>query len=432
MVNIAADRGQRSGPQDSCPLGIASSLPASGASTGTSDAAGRLAAQTVAAQHLAAAWLAGHTRIAPVSGVLHAIYRVRSDAQSIDDRARAIAVEQSVEMPTSAIDDPFVLSEIVGRVEAIREVEPGIFEVRVALATQTVGHDPGQLINMLFGNTSLHHDVVLQDVELPAEIVRHFGGPRHGLQALRRRAAAGERALTCSALKPQGLSAAKLAELASRFARGGIDYIKDDHGLADQTYSPFIERIAAITSALRRVEREDGPLTLYAPSLSGDLDAMRRQLAAAMQVGIESVLIAPMVVGLATFHTLVREHPTIAFIAHPSMAGASRIAPALLLGKLFRMLGADAVVFPNHGGRFGYSLETCRHVAQTARRDWAGLRPSVPVPAGGMTPERVPEMLDFYGADTMLLIGGGLLVARDRIVEETRAFVTGVRTHRYE
>ena len=367
-----------------------------------------------------------------MSSLLHATYRVQSDARSIEARARAIAVEQSVEMPVSAIDDPFVLSNIVGRVEAIREAEPGVFEVRVALASQTVGHDPGQLINMLFGNTSLHADIVLRDVEFPAEIATRFGGPRHGLQALRRRAGAGERALTCSALKPQGLSAAKLAELAGRFARGGIDYIKDDHGLANQAYSPFVDRIAAVASALHRVAREDGQPTLYAPSLSGDLDAMRRQLAASAQVGIETVLIAPMVVGLATFHTLVRQHPSIAFIAHPSMAGASRIAPALLLGKVFRMLGADAVIFPNHGGRFGYSSETCQELAQMARCDWQGFRPSVPVPAGGMTPERVAEMLDFYGADTMLLIGGGLLVARDRMVEETRAFVTAVRTYPYE
>jgi len=396
------------------------------------NARGPLVEQNIGARQVAAAWLAGHTRIARVSGVLHVVYRVRSDAQSIDDRARAIAVEQSVEMPISAIDDPFVLSGIVGRVEAIREAEPDIFEVRVALATQTVGHDPGQLMNMLFGNTSLHPDVVLQDVEFPEEFSKRFGGPRHGLQVLRRRAGAHKRALTCSALKPQGLSTAKLAELASRFARGGIDYIKDDHGLANQVYSPFTERIAAVASALRRVVCEDGQPTLYVPSLSGDLDTMRRQLTASAQVGIDTVLIAPMVVGLATFHTLVKEHPTIAFIAHPSMAGASRIAPGLLLGKLFRMLGADAVVFPNHGGRFGYSLETCRELAQMARCDWQGFRESVPVPAGGMTPERVPEMLDFYGADTMLLIGGGLLVARDRIVEETRAFVTAVRTYPYE
>ena len=50
----------------------------------------------------------------------------------------------------------------------------------------------------------------------------------------------------------------------------------------------------------------------------------------------------------------------------------------------------------------------------------------MPVPAGGMTPERVPEMLDFYGADIMLLIGGGLLAARERLTEETAAFVAAV------
>ena len=44
-----------------------------------------------------------------------AVYRVRSDAVSIDSRAAAIAVEQSVEMPLSGIDDPHVLADIVGR-----------------------------------------------------------------------------------------------------------------------------------------------------------------------------------------------------------------------------------------------------------------------------------------------------------------------------
>jgi ribulose-bisphosphate carboxylase large chain len=48
-----------------------------------------------------------------------------------------------------------------------------------------------------------------------------------------------------------------------------------------------------------------------------------------------------------------------------------------------------------------------------------------------MTLERVPEMLDFYGADIMLLIGGALLAARGRIAEETASFVAAVRNHRY-
>jgi len=40
-------------------------------------------------------------------------------------------------------------------------------------------------------------------------------------------------------------------------------------------------------------------------------------------------------------------------------------------------------------------------------------------------------MLDFYGADVMLLIGGALLEARERLIEETAAFVVEVKRHRY-
>jgi ribulose-bisphosphate carboxylase large chain len=365
-----------------------------------------------------------------VHPVFEAIYHVRCDARSIEERARAIAIEQSVEMPVAAIADEFVRSQIVGRVVAIAEKSSDLFEVRIALAGQTIGSDPGQLINMLFGNTSLHADVVLHDVELPGELVAAFAGPRHGLHALRRRVGAPARALTCSALKPQGLSCAKLAELAGRFAQGGIDYVKDDHGLADQAYSPFAARVEAVAAALRAVAGRSGHATRYVPSLSGDLDAMRAQIAVARGAGIDTVMAAPMIAGLANFHRLVREHPDLAFFAHPTMAG-SAIAPPLLFGKLFRMLGADAVIFPNYGGRFGYSAETCARLASSALGDWHGLRATVPVPAGGMTRDRVAEMLDFYGIDVMLLIGGALLEAGAQLVEATAAFVTEVRRYRH-
>jgi ribulose-bisphosphate carboxylase large chain len=358
---------------------------------------------------------------------LQAIYRIHCDARSIDARAQAIAAEQSVEMPLAAIDDDFVLEEIAGRVEAIADMQGGVFEVRISLSAETVGRDPGQLLNMLFGNTSLHEDVVLHDVELPRDMVEAFGGPRHGLAGLRRRVGAPARALTCTALKPQGLPASGLAALACGFAQGGIDYIKDDHGLADQAYSPFAARLEAVTAALRAVERPDGNAACYVPSLSGDLDAMRAQIAAAREAGADTVMVAPVIMGFSNFHRLVRESPTVAFIAHPTMGGAARIAPPLLIGKLFRLLGADAVVFPNYGGRFGYSPDTCRALARAALDQREGLRPCVPVPAGGMTTDRVREMLDFYGVDVMLLIGGALLEARERLVEATAAFVGEVR-----
>jgi ribulose-bisphosphate carboxylase large chain len=40
-----------------------------------------------------------------------------------------------------------------------------------------------------------------------------------------------------------------------------------------------------------------------------------------------------------------------------------------------------------------------------------------------MTPDRVGELVAFYGADVMLLVGGALLQAGDELEHAARAFV---------
>ena len=363
-----------------------------------------------------------------MTGRFTVTYNVRCTAAEIDTRAQAIAVEQSVEMPLGGIEDQTVLSDIVGSVRGIDDLGHGVFAVRIGLATATVGDDAGQLLNMVFGNTSLHDDVVLRDIAIPGSLAALFGGPRHGVAGLRGRLGLQRRALTGSALKPQGLPPEALAMLAEQLTRGGVDFVKDDHGLADQHYARFAERVRACAAGVWRGVRATGHPTRYVPSLTGNLDQLRARAALARNEGLDCVMLAPMICGFPAMQALVRDFPDMAFFAHPSLGGA-RIAPDLLIGKLFPLIGADAVIFPSFGGRFGYACETCRRLADNARRDDAGMKAALPVPAGGMTLERTGEILDFYGADTMLLIGGDLLMARGRITEETERFTRAVSDH---
>ena len=345
-------------------------------------------------------------------------YHVRCDPASIESRAWAIAVEQSVEMPLAAIDEPEVLFNIVGKMEQIDDLGSGTFAVRIGLALSTIGDDPGQLLNMLFGNTSLHEDVILRDVIIPERL----RSKTKGTPVLRQRLGAARRAFTGSALKPQGLAPERLAELAERFALGGLDFIKDDHGLADQTYSPFAIRVPLIAEVVARAVRSTGHPTRYIPSLTGDLDQLRARAKIAIDCGLDCMMVAPMIAGFSAVRTLARMFPEVMFFAHPAMGGAARIAPELLIGKLFPALGCSAVIFPTYGGRFGYSPATCRELAANAR-------PALAVPAGGITLSRVTELLDFYGSDTMLLVGGNLLMAADRITEESASFAKAVAQH---
>jgi ribulose-bisphosphate carboxylase large chain len=357
---------------------------------------------------------------------IKATYRVSAPRDQIDKIAHNLALEQSVEVAAEVVTDPFVAENIMGRVAAVHPSGDGRHEVIIRLAAATTGFDVAQTLNMLFGNSSLHAHIELVDVEFPPDFLSRFSGPRHGIKGIRQRLRVSDRALTCAALKPQGLSSEALAELCYKLAVNGVDIVKDDHGLADQSYSPFAKRVVACQREIARVRRETGRECIYAPSLVGSPRALAVQAQIVRDEGVGAVLIAPALIGMPVFHELVAAHVDVPVIAHPAYAGAARVAPPLLLGKLFRWLGADAVIFPNFGGRFAYSREDCESIANNNRRDWAGYAPTLPIPAGGLTVDRVTELIGFYGPDVMLLIGGALLAPADRLAERARGFVAAI------
>ena len=362
---------------------------------------------------------------------LTATYLVTCEERDVAARAAAIASEQSVECPLEAIGEQRILDEIVARVTAIEPAGPGQFRVDVAIAAQTIGANPVQFINMVFGNASLWDDVAFAGLDVPDDVLALFPGPRHGIAGIRRLLGAPARAMTNAAMKPQGLHVPELAAMCRTFALAGVDIIKDDHGIDDQPYSPFTERVRACQAATAEANASTGRTALYAPNLIGTPRVLRERARIAREEGVRAVLVAPMLVGLPAFFELIEEFPDFVYLAHPSFGGARRIAPEFLFGRLLRLFGTDAVIFVNVGGRFGYTHATCAALAGGARAPWGALRPALPVPAGGMRLERVEELLDFYGPDSMLLIGGNLLIERDRVLERTREFVERVAAHRF-
>ena len=354
-------------------------------------------------------------------------YRIRGATRAFaGEAAAAIALEQSVEVPMDAIFDAAVRERIVGQVLSVEPSAEGAYLARIALAVDTTGDDVAQTLNMLFGNSSMHAHAELLDADLPEPLVKACAGPRFGIEGLRRLTGARSRPLTCTALKPQGLPVEELARICYVFAAAGVDVIKDDHGIADQHYSPFAERVHACQRAIRRAAGETGRTALYAPSLVGSPKALYEQAKILREEGVGAALVAPGLVGIPVFQELVAEHLQVPVLAHPSYAGTVRVAPAFILGKLFRLLGADAVIYAHYAGRFAYSEAECASIAAAARAPWPGVRPSLPVPAGGMSVDRVAELVKFCGVDSMLLIGGSLLRAGAALPERTREFVRAV------
>jgi len=132
-----------------------------------------------------------------------------------------------------------------------------------------------------------------------------------------------------------------------------------------------------------------------------------------------------------TLRWLAERDTGLAIMAHPSHANTSPnahrgIAPDVLMGTLWRLAGADCVVYVNARGRFAWPVEACQAVNRRARQPLGPHLPVFPVPAGGIQAREVRHWFDLYGPDTLLLIGGSLLEAPD-VEEAARTVVEAAR-----
>jgi ribulose-bisphosphate carboxylase large chain len=154
-------------------------------------------------------------------------------------------------------------------------------------------------------------------------------------------------------------------------------------------------------------------------------------LAFAAAEGCAGALIAPLLIGPDTGFHLARKYG-LAVMAHPSFSGTHfhdpehGMTPAMLLGRLFRVFGADISVFPNAGGRFTFTPDECQDLAVAMREPLGDVKPGFPSPAGGMTIERIDSMVAAFGHDAVFLIGGALMRHSPEPEAGARAFITGI------
>lgn len=349
-------------------------------------------------------------------------YALRLDqGLSPEKTAYSICLEQTVEMRDDLLGDE-LREAVVGKIVTLEPTGRQEFFLRIAYHRAVLGREFPQFLNVLYGNISLMPGIRVLDFHGLDDM---FPGPRFGIKGLRDMAGEPFHPLVCTVLKPLGTSSFQLARMARDLARGGVHFIKDDHGLANQDYAPFLDRVAAITEAVDRGNRESGNRCIYFPSFSPPTEHLHERLEAVRKLGVKGLLVAPFLLGLDAFRAL-RTRVPLVLMAHPSFCGGlfndpfSGMRPGLVIGKLFRHLGADASIYPNVGGRFLFDLEICRDINRELRSPHDTFPRSFPMPAGGMRLAQVPEMRRLYGNDLVFLFGSGFF-SENRDLEKAAA-----------
>ena len=381
--------------------------------------------------------LPGNLHVPGLSGERFQVqYQITGSDEEVTAKANNVTVEQTVEFPVHLIPDSNLLTSLVGQIERREKIEDGRFAITISYAIETAGSDFPQLLNVIQGLSSLIPGIKVEKMNFPDSLLSRYKGPRFGVAGWQKLIGVSDRPLLCTAIKPMGLSTAQLADMAYQCALGGIDIIKDDHGLTNLPFSPFEERVARLAAAVAEANRETGLNCIYAANITGPAQDIVQRALFAKNAGAAALLIAPALTGFDAMREVADdERISLPILSHPTVSGNFVHNPQggfsyyAYYGQLHRLAGADSPIFVNYGGRFPTTRADCLGLIEGCSVPMAHIKPIMPCAGGGMKFDRIPELLDLYGNNAILLVGGGLHSSGDDLVENARHFLRLVQNN---
>ena len=364
-------------------------------------------------------------------------YRLSGTEAEARTKAALVCNDQTVEAPDKIIPAGMIREQILGRVERVTG-SAGSSLAAVSYPVELLGRDCAQLLNVLFGISSLRPGVRVERLEIPEAAGRanDWPGPRFGRNGWRDLVGIPVRPLVCGVLKPLGLSPTALADLAYQFALGGLDLVKDDQALGDQPFCHFEERVARCAEAVAKANQETGRRCLYLAHVTGRWETMKQRALYAKQAGAGGLLLCPGLAGFDALRDLALDDAiALPILSHPALLGSfvtqadSGMAPAVLFGQIPRLAGADASLYPIYHAGFPVTRDDCRAIAKACGESWGNLKPIFPTAAGRMGFERVLEMCEFYGQDLLFIVGSSIQQHRAGLVKACRLFMSEVARH---
>jgi ribulose-bisphosphate carboxylase large chain len=343
------------------------------------------------------------------------------------DFANAIALENTVEIPRDVVPKGYIEDVVLGQVKTVEPETERTWQATIGYHIDAAGKELPQLLNVIFGNASILKGVKVIKMSFNDDVRSLFPGARFGAKGVRELIGKNSGGFICPVIKPQGSTSKELAELCYQTALAGADIIKEDHGLSNQRKATFKERIPMCAEAVAKANTErkakgDNSQAIYLPNIGGHGDQVEELAFYAKDHGATGLLLIPGLFGFDAMQRLARnESFGLPIMAHPSFTGPYVLSDdtgythGCFFGDLMRLSGADISVFPNYGGRFGFSKDECLEIVTACKSETGIGNTILPSPGGGMKLDHLPEMHETYGDDCIYLVGGSLLRFRDKI-----------------
>ncbi|MDO8428875.1 MAG: type III ribulose-bisphosphate carboxylase [Candidatus Diapherotrites archaeon] len=279
----------------------------------------------------------------------------------------------------------------------------------------------------IFGMKALKN-LKLLDVSFPQAYLKSFKGPKHGMQGIRKMMKVSKRPLTGAVPKPKiGFSAQEHAEIGFETWMGGFDFVKDDENLSSTSFNKFEDRVKFMTKFRDKAEQLTGDKKDAFINITAETEVMKKRAKMLADYGWKYCMMDVVVSGTASVQTL-RDYTDdlgLAIHAHRAMHATFDRNPKhglsmQFLAKIMRLIGVTQIHAGTAVGKLVGSKQEVLEIADTLReqkikehgtllnQDWQHIKSAFPVSSGGLHPGLVPNVLDIYGNELVLLVSGGI------------------------
>lgn len=275
-----------------------------------------------------------------------------------------------------------------------------------------------QLLSSIAGNIfglDAISNLRLLDVEFPERMLKHYPGPKFGIKGLRKLLKVKDRPFLGTIIKPKmGLDPKEHARVAYEAWVGGCDLIKDDENLTNQEFNPFYNRVEETLKMRDKAEEETGERKGYIVNITApNVEELYRRQDFVLDNGGEYVMLDVIIAGYVSLQSLRNRDLHTAIHAHRAMHAAftrnkRHGIHMAVIAKVLRLVGVDQLHIGSLLGKMESPREEVLYCRDVLTQEWKGIKRVLPVASGGLNPVVIPKLVENFGNDFVIQMGGGI------------------------
>ncbi|MAG26200.1 type III ribulose-bisphosphate carboxylase [Candidatus Pacearchaeota archaeon] len=352
----------------------------------------------------------------PKPGDLVALYKIEPSKKiSFNEAAGRVAAESS----NGTWTELTTLKPHIRKIRARAFSKSGdLYKIAYPSDLFELGSMP-QIYSALAGNIfgmKAVKNLRLLDINFPDKMIRSFKGPQFGLHGVRKFMKVSKRPLTATVPKPKvGMTTSEHAKVGLDSWLGGIDFLKDDENLTNQSFNKFQARAKLCAKMRDRAESQTGEKKDYFINVTAETNEMLKRAKIAKSFDFKYIMCDIVTTGWAGVQSLreFTQDSKQAIHAHRAMHSTftrdlKHGVTMLTLAKSARLVGVDNIHIGTVVGKLVSPKDEVLELNKAMKSSLSHIKSVIPTSSGGLHPGIVPDVIELLGSDCLLQLGGGI------------------------